>query len=112
MNNSSGDLAGMSPPARPVPKDREIEVRLLGTLLRRITPHDAAELVSRGWGQFRGSGRRQFVALTAAAPVSSLPHWVGDGTKPQRADQTCTIYAAGQLMGAPRSHREFLPTKN
>ena len=31
----------------------------------------------------------------------------GDGTRPMRADQTCKRYRNGQLMGDPKSHREF-----
>lgn len=90
-----------------------IEVRTQeGLLLKRVATGAAAQLISRGWGEWRGRGRRQHVCLTSAAPLSSLHGWSGrDGTRPMRADQTCRIRVNGQLMGEKRSHREFIPTR-
>lgn len=87
-----------------------VEVRADGQLLRRIAPGAAETLVARGWGEWIGTGRRRYIRLTAAAPLSALPGWHGkDGTRPVRGDQTCRIYGQGQLMGTPQVLREFIP---
>jgi hypothetical protein len=96
-----------APPAAGV---RLVEVRFGDELLKRVAPAAADQLVSRGWGEWIGSGRRRYVRLTQAAPVSALHGVRGhDGTAALAADHTCKVYRDGQLMGAPRSHREFLP---
>ena len=90
---------------------RLVEVRLnTGELIRRVAHGAADQLVLRGWAEWIGTGRRRYVRLTASAPLSSLYGWGGkDGTRDMRADQTCKIRGKGQLMGEPKSHREFIP---
>jgi hypothetical protein len=91
-------------PARPT-----VEVRADGQLIRRVSPGAAEALVSRGWAEWIGTGRRRYIRLTESAPLSSLPGWSGrDGTRPMRGDGSY-IYADGQLLGDPRSHREHTP---
>lgn len=85
-----------------------IEVRANG-ILKHVSPGHAEMLVSRGWGEWIGSGRRRYVRLTDSAPVSALHGWGGrDGTRPVRADQTCRTYKSGQAIRDPRTHREFM----
>lgn len=85
-----------------------IEVRRDGQLISRVSDGDAAQLISRGWGEWRGPGSRRHVALTAAAPIASYKSWGGkDGTRPLRGDASCRIYKAGQVMGDPKTVREF-----
>lgn len=87
-----------------------VEVRAEGQLLRRIAPGAAEVLVTRGWGEWIGTGRRRYVRLTANAPLSALPGWRGkDGTRPMRGDGSFR-YGNGQLLGQPQSHREHIPT--
>lgn len=89
-----------------------VEVRSGGQLIRRVAVGAAESLVSRGWAEWIGTGRRRYIQLTSAAPLSNLPNrhgWHGsDNTRPMRADgrQVC---AAGQVLGEPRSHREHIP---
>jgi hypothetical protein len=86
-----------------------VEVRADGKLFRRLPAGAAELLVTRGWAEWIGTGRRRYVQLTANAPLSALHGWRGrDGTRPMRGDGSF-IYGAGQLLGAPRSHREFIP---
>lgn len=87
------------------------EVRADGKLIRRVSEGAAETLVARGWAEWIGTGRRRYVQLTAAAPLSALPSWPGrDGTRPVRADHTCRFYADDQLMGDPALFREFPTT--
>jgi hypothetical protein len=87
-----------------------VEVRADGQLLRRIAPGAAEMLITRGWGEWIGTGRRRYVQLTASAPMSALPGWRGkDGTRPMRGDGSFR-YGDGQLLGDPQSHREHIPT--
>jgi hypothetical protein len=92
-------------PAPPV-----VEVRTQdGQLLRRVALGAADTLVARGWSEWVGTGRRRYLRLTDAAPVSALHGWRGcDGTRPIRADGTCRVYSAGQRMGHARSVREHI----
>jgi hypothetical protein len=93
------------------------EVRLLklvhdGEVIRRVPQGAAEQLIARGWAEWRGHGSRRHLALTAVAPVSSIrAALAGDGTRPMRADATCRVYGPGQLMGDPKSHREFRPVR-
>lgn len=88
-----------------------VEVRSAGQLIRRVAPGAAETLVSRGWGEWIGTGRRRYIRLTPDAPLSSLAGWRGkDGTQPMRGDGGF-IYGDGQLLGDPRSHREHIPTE-
>ena len=87
-----------------------VEVRSDGELIRRISEGAAEMLLARGWGEWIGTGRRRYVALTPSAPLSALPGWMGkDGTCAMRADHTCSTYGNQQLMGDPKAHTEFLP---
>jgi hypothetical protein len=80
-----------------------------GALWRRVTAMQAESLVSRGWAEWRGTGRRRHVALTSSAPVSSLLGTGGRyGTRVMRADGTGQR-AAGQVLGDYRSHLELIP---
>jgi len=93
-----------------LPAPPTVEVRVDGELIRRVSEGSADMLVSRGWAQWRGGGRRRHLELSPRAPVSAFPGWKGkDGTRAMRADQSCEKYGAGQVMGDPRSHREFVP---
>jgi hypothetical protein len=84
-----------------------------GALLKRVAVGAAEMLVARGWAEWIGSGRRRYIRLTDSAPLSALHGVRGhDGTAAVRADQTCKVYGDGQLMGAPKSHREFLPSSS
>jgi hypothetical protein len=103
MSARNPSIAGS--PARP-----GVEVRADGVLLKRVSAGAADELVSRGWGEWIGTGRRRYLRLTESAPVSALHGWRGgDGTQPLRGDRTCKRYGDGQLMGDPRRLREFIP---
>lgn len=103
-----------SPPAvRPSnagnPAPPTVEMRLDGGLFRRVSAAQADQLVNRGWAQWRGTGRRQHLELTDAAPVSALFGMRGKfGTRPMRADGRGRR-AAGQFLGEPRSHLEQIP---
>ncbi|MBZ5727446.1 MAG: hypothetical protein LAP87_20925 [Acidobacteriia bacterium] len=89
-----------------------IEVRADGVLIRRVAPGAADALVARGWGEWMRTGRRRYVRLTEAAPLSSFgSRHVGDGTRPLCADQTCKTYGDNQVMGDPRKIREFSQVK-
>jgi len=92
-----------APPARQVSL---VDVRTGGLLLKQVSRGAAGQLVARGWGEWRGAGRRRHIELTAEAPVSSLHGWGGkDGTRPMRADGT-GLRATGQVLGEQRSHLE------
>jgi hypothetical protein len=96
MTNLSRSIADSS--ARPA-----VEVRLDGRLIRRISEGEAKQLIDRGWGEWIGEGRRRYVRLTEAAPISAFPSWRGpDGTRPVRGQH-------GQLLGDPEKLREFCP---
>ncbi len=85
-----------------------VEVRADGQLLRRIAPGAADALIARGWARWQSNGKRHYLGLTDAAPLSALPGWHGrDGTSPIRADGTGQR-GAGQLLGESRSHREHV----
>jgi hypothetical protein len=107
-----GTIAGT--PAQPEGKVCLIEIRLEdGKLIKRVAPAAAKQLVSRGWAEWRATGERRHLCLTADAPLSSLNHgWGGrDGTRPMRSSGTMRsdgtgLRNAGQLLGARRSHRE------
>lgn len=104
MNTTLATNAGA--PARPT-----VEVRLDGELIRRIASGAADTLVSRGWAEWIGTGRRRHLRLTDSAPLSALPGWSGnDNTRPVRGDGR-HVYGDGQLLGDPRSHREHVPIR-
>lgn len=109
MKSDSSSPAARS--AQPAAGVSLVDVRLDGgALLKRVAVGAAEMLVGRGWGEWIGTGRRRYLRLTGSAPLSAL-HGVrghGDRTRPVVADQTCRIYADKQLMGAPKSHREFV----
>jgi hypothetical protein len=91
-------------PARPA-----IEVRVEGALFRRVASGAAYQLVARGWAEWRGSGGRRYIVLTAAAPLSAFPSWRGStGTRVMRADGMGQR-AIGQVLGERRSHLEHVP---
>jgi len=97
-------LTNAAESARPTVEVRDYD----GVLLRRVTSGQADALVAHTHGEWIGTGRRRYVRLTATAPISSIAACRNSGgTRPMRADGTCRIYADGQLMGDPRSHREF-----
>jgi hypothetical protein len=105
----------MSPPAtRPVSiaegsAPPAVELRLDGALWRRITASQADSIAARGWGEWIGTGRRRYLALTDTAPISSLLGLGGKtGTRTMRADGSGQR-AAGQVLGARRSHLELIP---
>lgn len=75
----------------------------------RVSPADAGSLCARGWAEWIGTGTRRHLRLTAAAPVRNFAPLYRDGTRPVRADQTCRLYAQGQLMGNSRTLREHAP---
>jgi hypothetical protein len=103
---AAGPCSNADGSARPTTEVRTED----GLLMKRVATGAAEQLVSRGWGEWRGRGCRRHVCLTPAAPLSSLHGWRGqDGTRPMRADQSCNIRGNGQLMGEPKSHREFIP---
>ena len=98
---SMSNAEGSAPPA--------IELRLDGALWRRITTSQADSIAARGWGEWIGTGRRRYLALTETAPVSSLLGSGGNhGTRIMRADGTIQR-AAGQVLGERRSHLELIP---
>lgn len=76
-----------------------------------VQPERAVE-IARTW-RYVGCGaanRVKYLRLREV-PVGSGT-WRGRyGTRPMRADQTCKVYAQGQLMGDPDSHREFIPIR-
>jgi hypothetical protein len=88
-----------------------VEVRTDGKLIACVTEADAAYVVSRGWGEWRGTGNRRRVALTSSAPLSALAGlrgWHGkDGTRVMRADGRGER-ARGQVLGEGVSHREHI----
>jgi len=89
-----------------------VEVRnCAGELLARTTPSDADDLCQRGWAQWIGRGRRRYLRLLAnPPPLVSRRDWRGPNpTQPVRADQTCRVYAPGQVMGDPTCAREHRP---
>ena len=96
----------------PAPPERRvslIDVRADGALIKRVSQGAADELVLRGWGEWRDTGRRRHLELTASAPLSSLHGWGSrDGTRPMRADGTGRR-ATGQTFGARRSHLAHIP---
>jgi hypothetical protein len=99
--------ANRSPADVSAPPEREVfEVRRDGHLLKRLARGVADTLISRGWGEWVGSGRRRYVCLTDSAPLSALYSWPGrnDGTRPLRGQ-------SGQFLGAPDKLREFIPLK-
>jgi hypothetical protein len=103
---TAATIAGV--PARP-----GVEVRHNGLLIKRVSVGAGQMLVDRAWGEWAGTGRRRYVALTSNAPLSALRGCsVSVGTRPVRADQTCRVYVAGQAIGNPRTNREFLPELN
>jgi len=74
-----------------------------GLLLRRIADGQADQLVALRWGEWIGAGRRRYVRLTSAAPVSAFAFWRGrDGTRPARGQ-------SDQFLGDPKKIREFRP---
>lgn len=79
-----------------------------GEMIKRVSVGDAEQLVSLCWAEWIGRGRRRYIRLTESAPVSSLG-WslVGNGTRPIRADHTCSQHGDGQLMGDRQKLREF-----
>ena len=92
---------GSAPPA--------VELRLDGALWRRITTAQADSIAARGWGEWIGTGRRRYLALSETAPISSLLGTGGNhGTRTMRADGSGQR-AAGQVLGARRSHLELIP---
>ena len=103
---ATAQAANAGAPARPT-----VEVRADGVLIRRVSEGDAEMLVSRGWAQWRASGRRRHLALAESAPLSALPSWPGHyGTRPMRADGSGER-AAGQVLGEHQSHLEPIPTR-
>jgi hypothetical protein len=84
-----------------------IEVRLDGELFRRVSESSAALLISRRWAEWRGTGRRRYLALIAGTPISSLGNpLLRGGTRPSRADGGGKR-DLGQLIGHPLTNREF-----
>jgi hypothetical protein len=75
----------------------------------RVSLGDAELLCRRAWAQWRGTGSRRHIQLTAAAPVRNAAPLRPDGTRPVRADGTGAYYGAGQLLGNPRFLREHSP---
>ena len=63
-----------------------------GSLLKRVSRGAAEELLSRGWAEPIGRGKRQYVRLTESAPLSSLHGWGSrTATRPMRGSE-------GQLL--------------
>jgi hypothetical protein len=96
---SPGTIAG-SPAPRPV------ELRTDGGVLVQIIPASSAEiLVSRGWADWIGSGRRRHLRMTDAAPLTEFHGRGRPGVRAVRADGTCIVYTCGQKMGSLVEHR-------
>jgi len=111
LRHRGGSNADQSAP--PAAELRLVEVRFGDALLKRVATGAADQLVSRGWGEWIGSGRRRYVRLTESAPVSSLHGVRGyDGTCRLKAEGRGRVYDPGQVIGESRSHREFLPLSN
>jgi hypothetical protein len=79
-----------------------------GALLPRVTAADAELLHARGWAHWAGKGERRHLTLTADAPLRRLAPGSHAGTRRDRADQTCRIYADRQPFGG-RHQVEFQP---
>lgn len=119
MAGFSRAAAAMKPPpaARPsnagIPAAPTFQVCLDGGLLRRVSREAAEELLSRGWAEWRGRGRRRYLELTEIAPLSSLFAMRGKyGTRVMRADGSLESgggRAVGQVLGERRSHLEPIP---
>ncbi len=85
-----------------------VEVRHEDLLIKRVTVEGAEELVCRGWAEWIGRGSRRYVRMTPAAPLSALHGFRPSvHTKPVVADGSCRDHAAGQVIGHPRTNREF-----
>lgn len=88
-------LAHAAGAARPAVQVRDQD----GALLPQISAADASVLCSRGWAHWSGQGARRHLTLTDAAPLHRLPGGSHAGTRRDRADQTCRVYATGQAFG-------------
>ncbi len=92
--------------ARPTVQVRAID----GELLPCVSAGDADLLHARGWAHWAGTGARRHLTLTADAPLRRLAPGRSGGTRRDRADATCRVYADQQAFGGP--HRvEFIPTR-
>ena len=81
---------------------------LNGTVVNIVPGGVAAKIaVVDGNAAFVGIGHRKRIRYIRPKAIK-IERWSGaDGTRPVRADQTCSIYANGQLMGNARTLREF-----
>src|SRR5438067_297735 len=91
------------------PAPPAVEVRLGGSLFKRISALQAEQLVNLKWAEWIGTGRRRHLELSPTAPVSSLfGARAKYGTRVMRADGRGKR-AAGQALGERRSHLEHIP---
>jgi len=101
-----------------------VKVFWLGTLMGhlRLTPERATAAVQDGLAEWRGIGRRRYLALTelghkqyaalAQTPAISqaFPLNSSQTTRPSRAGKDSRFgYAQGQMIGTRDSNREFIP---
>jgi len=90
----------------------KVEVRdNAGGLVATIERSQAALLIARGWAEPVGNKVAKYLRLTPKTPWRKIHDgsWLrrtGKTTQPVRADQTCSDFGDGQLMGAGRSHQE------
>jgi hypothetical protein len=104
VTGTTGSNADSS--ARPTVEVRDID----GGMLPRITVAAADLMHAKGWAHWSGKGARRHLTLTADAPLRRLPPGSSSGTRRDRADQTCHVYANHQPFGGKRQI-EFTPTK-
>ena len=110
--------------ATPVAEPSLVKVFWLGTLLGklRLTAERAEAVVQDGLAEWRGIGRRRYLALTEAghkqyaalAQTSTMaqafPLHCSQTTRPSRAGKDSRYgYAPGQMIGTRASNREFIP---
>lgn len=94
----------------------------LGTLMSRLrlTPEQGVAIVRDGLAEWRGSGRRRYLALTEKGHKRYLAQMLSVGqayplhtsqtTQPSRAGHNSRYgYANGQMIGTRNSNREFIP---
>jgi hypothetical protein len=101
-----------------------VKVFWLGMLLGRLqlAPESAAVAVQNGLAEWRGIGKRRYLALTevghrqytvqaqTSPGAQSFPLNVSAATKPSRAGKNSRYgYASGQIIGTRNSNREFKP---
>lgn len=80
-----------------------------GALMPRISQADAETLHRRAWAEWIGSGSRRYLRLMEAAPLARIATRRTPGTRRDRADGTCRVYAPGQAFGGP-SLVEHIPS--